>query len=128
MRLAKHLMSTLILLASACVVRNGTEPTKTTLYVFADFANPNVTVRVNGQALGQLSHQYTGATDCASLSHVVTSGTMLHFDVQLAQTYEIAWAYGDGRTDADNLSATSEVVAEPCVFEPVPAPASIARP
>lgn len=128
MRLVKLLVPALVLLAPGCVVRNGTEPTKTTLYVFADFANPNVTVRLNGQALGALTRQYTGATDCASLSHVVTTGTMLHFDVQLGQTYEIAWAYGDGRSDADNLAATSDVVEEPCVFEPIQAPASAARP
>lgn len=118
-----RLVVALPVLAAGCVVRNGNEPTTTTLYVYATFANPTVTVKLNGQALGSITRQYTGGDDCPSLSHVVTDGTMLHFTVQLGQTYSIVWDYGNGRTDSDNLPATSDVVESPCLIEPIAAPA-----
>lgn len=111
--------------AAGCVRDTGV-PTSTTFYVYATFANPNVTVKVNGQPLGSLTRQYTGGDDCPSLSHVVTDGTMLHFTVQLGQTYEVAWTYSSGQNDADDLAVTSDVVSSPCVFEAITAPSTAA--
>jgi hypothetical protein len=113
-------------LASGCIVKNGTEPTTTTLYIFANFANPNVTVKVNGQSLGQLTRQYTGSIqDCASLAAVVTPGTMLHTTLHLGTTYEIQWDYGNGMSDADDLPANSDVIETPCPVELIPAPPAV---
>lgn len=110
-------------LAAGCIVRNGTEPTTATLYVFANFANPNVSVKVNGQSLGQLTRQFTGDIgDCASMGAVVTPGTMLHETIHLNQTYEIEWDYGNGHTDQAELPATSDVIDSSCPFAQIPAP------
>jgi hypothetical protein len=122
-RFATFLLPAAVAFATGCVRDTGV-PTSTALYVYATFANPNVTVKVNGQPLGSLSRQYTGGDDCPSLSHVVTDGTMLHFTVQLGQTYEIAWNYGNGQSDADDLAVTSDVVASPCIFEAIVAPST----
>jgi hypothetical protein len=37
--------------------------------------------------------------------------------LELGQTCDIEWSYSDGRSDADNLAATSDVIASPCTFE-----------
>jgi hypothetical protein len=110
--------------ASGCIVKNGTEPTQATLYVFADFASPNVSVKVNGQTLGQLTRQFTGDIgDCASMGAVVTPGTMLHQTIRLNQTYDIEWDYGNGKTDHAELSATTDVIDSVCPFAQIPSPA-----
>lgn len=123
MRVVKFVPVTLMMIAASCIVHDSTASQSTTLYVYAAFANPNVTVRVNGQALGQLTRQYTGGNDCASMAAVVTAGTMLRTTLQLGQTYEIQWDYGDGRSDRDDLAATTDVVETPCPFEAIGAPA-----
>jgi hypothetical protein len=110
-------------LASGCLVKNGTEPTTATLYVFADFASPNVSVKINGQPLGQLTRQFTGDVgDCGSMGAVVTPGTMLKETIHLNQTYDIEWDYGNGKTDNAELSATSDVIQSSCPFAQIPAP------
>jgi hypothetical protein len=109
-------------LVSSCVGHDSTASQKTTLYVYARFTNPAVTVTVNGQTLGQLTREYTGGNDCASLAAVVTPGTMFHTTVELGQTYDIEWNYGGGRSDRDELAATSDVIASPCLFEEIAAP------
>jgi hypothetical protein len=45
---------------TSCFGHDTTATSQTTMFVFASFANPNVTVTINGQPLGQLSRQYTG--------------------------------------------------------------------
>jgi hypothetical protein len=111
-------------LAAGCIVKNGTEPTTATLFVFANFANPNVSVKVNGQTLGQLTRQFTGDVgDCASMGAVVTPGTMLHETIHLNQTYDVEWDYGNGKTDQVELPATSDVIDSSCPFAQIPAPA-----
>jgi hypothetical protein len=86
-----------------CARHDGLD--KDQLVRFRQFANPNVTVTINGQTLGQLTRQYTGATDCASMGGVVTPGTMLHTTLELGKTYDIEWNYNDSRSDADDLAA-----------------------
>ena len=113
----------LVLGASSCIVHDSTASQQTTLYVYAAFANPNVTVKINGQTLGQLTRQYTGSNDCPSMAAVSTAGTMLHTTLQLGQTYDIEWSYGDGRSDQDELPASSDVIDTPCPFEAIGAPA-----
>jgi hypothetical protein len=45
---------------TSCFGHDTTATSQTTMFVFASFANPNVTVTINGQPLRQLSRQYTG--------------------------------------------------------------------
>jgi len=124
MRLSIIVVPALAVLASGCVVKNGSEPTTATLYVFANFTSPTVSVKVNGQTLGQLTRQFTGDIgDCGSMGAAVTPGTMLHQTIQLNQTYEIEWDYGNGTTDKVELSATSDVIDSGCPFAQIPAPA-----
>lgn len=124
-RVAPLLCAALLVGTTSCFVHDTTATQQTTMFVFANFANPNVTVTINGQPLGQLSRQYTGGIDCASLNAVVTAGTMLRTTLELGNTYDIEWSYNDGRTDADNLAATSDVIASPCTFEQIGAPVGV---
>lgn len=123
MRLRIIAVPALAALASGCIVKNGTEPKTATLYIFANFASPTVSVKVNGQPVGQLTRQFAGDIgDCGSMGAVVTPGTMLHQTIQLNQTYDIAWDYGNGKTDQVELSATSDVIDSGCPFAQIPAP------
>jgi hypothetical protein len=112
--------------AGSCSAHDVTASQQTTLYIFANFTTPNVTVKVNGQTLGQLTRQYTGTIDCAAMAAAVTAGTMLRTTLQLGQSYDIQWSYGDGRSDSDELAATSDVIETPCPFEEIGAPVGIA--
>jgi hypothetical protein len=125
MRWSRLLPFALPALAGSCIVHDTSPSQQTTLFVFANFANPNVTVKINGQTLGQLTRQYSGGIDCASFGAVVTAGTMLRTTLQLGQTYDIEWSYGDGRSDSDELAVTSDVIASPCPFEEIGAPAGV---
>jgi len=123
MRFKNFVVPVLAALSSACIVKNGNEPTTATLYVFADFASPNVSIKVNGQPLGQLTRQFVGDVgDCASMGAVVTPGTMLRQTIQLNQTYDIEWDYGNGQSDHAQLPATSDVIQSGCPFAEIPAP------
>lgn len=124
-RCTRFALLALVLGTSSCV-HDTTASQQTTLYVFANFQNPNVTVKVNGQTLGALTRQYTSGNDCATMAAVVTAGTMLRTTLQLGQTYDIQWSYGDGRSDSDELAATLDVIETPCPFEEIGAPVGIA--
>ena len=98
-------------------------PQTSPLFVFTTFANPNVTVRVNGQVLGTLTRQATTTTNCTQLAQGVAAGSVLMFTARLGQQYTIAWDYGNGKTGNDQLDATADVVASECLIEPIdPAP------
>ena len=125
-RVAPLLSLPLLFGTTSCFVHDTTASTQTTMFVFANFTNPNVTVKINGEALGQLTRQYTGATDCASMGAVVTAGTMLRTTLELGETYDIEWSYNDGHSDSDELAATSDVIETECPFEQIAAPPAIA--
>jgi hypothetical protein len=109
----------------SCAMHETTAAQSTTLFIFANFANPNVTVKINGQTLGQLTRQYSGGIDCASFGAVVTAGAMLRATLELGQTYDIEWSYNDGRSDRDELAVTSDVIDSPCPFEEIGAPVGV---
>lgn len=98
-------------------------PQNSPLFVYTTFANPNVTVRVNGTILGTLTRQAAVTTDyCTSLTQGVAAGTVLMFTARLGQQYAITWDYGNGITGSDQLDATADVVASQCLLEPIDAP------
>ncbi|MGH7616278.1 MAG: hypothetical protein ACREPM_03545 [Gemmatimonadaceae bacterium] len=123
-RIARTLALMLAPLAASCNVA-ATQPDHESLYIYAIFANPNVTVRVNGAVLGQLTRQYTGGQDCASFAAVVTQGTMLSMTVHVGQTYAITWDYSNNTTGNDILPLTSDILATTdCLDEQIPLPPS----
>ena len=93
------------------------------LFIFADFENPTVAVAVNGQALGTLSNQYTGARDCAALNSAIGSGAMLGTTIKRGEHYTITWDYGGTLgTQTEEFDATDEAMTIGCILEVIVAP------
>jgi hypothetical protein len=118
------LFPSLALLASSGCASDPSIPTPQTtpLFVYTTFANPNVTVRVNGQVLGTLTKQATATGDCTQLTQGVAAGAVLTFTARLGQQYAITWDYGGGKTGSDQLDATADVIASECLIEPIDPP------
>jgi len=124
-----RLTSCAVLVALASCGSDTAPQSSTTLYFVAVFANPNVTVRVNGRVLGQLKTQFTGSLNgtnsCPPLAQAAATGTALSLTVRSGEQWEFAWDYGNGQSDADNLNVTSDVVESTCLVEPIPAPPGV---
>jgi hypothetical protein len=121
-------MRPIVLLALVLAVGCDSSPSAPTpqsspLFVYTTFANPNVTVRVNGTVLGTLTKQATVTSDyCGSLTQGVAAGSVVMFTARLGQQYAITWDYGNGKTGSDSLDATAEVISSQCLGEPIDAP------
>ncbi len=102
-------------------------PQAVTLFVYADYANPNVTVSVNGSTLAQITKQYTASTDCSVLITKGAADGVYSFPARLNQHYSINWTYSNGTADADSVTIDSDLVQFTCLFEPIEAPLTASR-
>jgi hypothetical protein len=127
--LARRMLGTIAMasVASAAVGCAGeTSPSdnRTTLYIYADYASPNVTVSVNGASLGTIVAQYTGAPDCTVLAGKGIADGVVSTPIAGGLHYAINWTFSSGKADADSFDATADFFAVPCLLEPIEAPAA----
>lgn len=110
--------------ALGCAGELPTSANRTTLYIYAPYASPNVTVAVNGQSLGTITQEYTGSLDCTVLPTKGSADGVFSVSVAGDQHYDVTWKYSNGTSGDDAFDATPEFFQSPCLLEDIPAPAS----
>ena len=110
--------------AAGCSGETSPSSNLTTLYIFADYATPSVTVTINAKSLGTISQQYTGTTDCGVLSGKGIADGVLSVPITGGAHYAINWTFSSGKADADSFDATPDFFSVPCLLEPIDAPST----
>jgi hypothetical protein len=108
--------------ALGCAGETSPANNLTTLYIYADYALPNVSVSVNGKTLGTITQQYTGSLDCTVLSAKGLVDGVLAVTVSGGLHYDLSWIFSSGKVDSDSFDATEDFFSVPCLLEPITAP------
>ena len=128
-RMVRRVIGTIVIAgvgsaAVGCAGENSLSANLTTLYIYPEYASPNVTVSVNGISLGTITQQYTGSVDCTVLASKSIADGVVSVLVHGGTHYSINWTFSSGKTDADSFDATPEFFSVPCLLRAIDAPSA----
>jgi hypothetical protein len=129
LRMARRLLGTVATVGAAsvavgCAGEVSSSGNLATLYIYADYASPNVAVSVNGTSLGVITQQYTGGGDCTVLAGKGLVDGVVRTQIHGNVHYSINWTYSSGATDSHVFDATPDFFGFPCLLQPIEAPAA----
>ncbi|MEO7084888.1 MAG: hypothetical protein ABI442_22130 [Gemmatimonadaceae bacterium] len=116
------MLASAVATVAGCAGELSTASNRTTLYVFADYASPDVAVSINGVSLGTITKQYAGSTSCDTLAATGSAGGVFATTVSGDVHYSINWTYAAGKPDSAAFTATGEFFQYPCLLQGIEAP------